>query len=77
MQKVPDDPRSNAGYQYRYCVSTVADKYQIYLALENTLDPQIITPNTTDTCTPDKGCINNKTDTCNYGVSSSNITSGE
>jgi type II secretion system protein G len=62
MAQLPTDPVSTQQYYY---VSADGKQFQIYAHLENSQDPAIITPAASPT---DCG------GTCNWGVSSANIT---
>jgi type II secretion system protein G len=64
MTKLPTDPSSNSYYYKATINSGLYTKYQLYARLENLQDTKsIITTN-----------LNCGTQTCNYGVSSSNTT---
>ena len=71
IKRVPDDPLSVSSYTYYYCVSTDYQSYQLYAFLENSQDPQIITP------APLANCVDFNCGTgidCNYGTSTPNTT---
>lgn len=62
MAQFPEDPVATQKYWY---VSSNGSQYQLYAHLENSQDPQIITPAASGT---------NCGTACNYGISSANTT---
>ncbi len=69
MLKLPDDPIGALGYYYDAIPAQgLIKSYQLYAHLENTEDPEIITPNNTSLTGTSCGSA------CNYGVASSATT---
>ncbi|MBI3619589.1 type II secretion system protein GspG [Candidatus Roizmanbacteria bacterium] len=67
MKLLPNDPLATNNYVY--CVNATNSQYQLYALLDNTQDPQIISPTQLVSCSTPTTC---RTSTnCNYGIASS------
>lgn len=68
MVTLPQDPSTGRQYYYRYS-SANGSGYQLYAALENTLDPNYNASGYAGT-----NCVTSGTMLCTYGISSGNLT---
>jgi type II secretory pathway pseudopilin PulG len=64
MTSLPTDPASTQNYYY---VNRTGAQFQLYAHLENSDDPQIISPAVVTSC----GSVSQA---CNYGISSGNVS---